>query len=91
MTATNPAPLWRTGRKVSRHLYLQHGPEPSDADPPIGTLDTAELAAQAVEAVNAITRIRAFAAEMRTYCSPHGVAADYADRLEALLPPDRSA
>lgn len=29
--------------------------------------------------------VRAFAADMRTWCSPHGVAADYADRLEAVL------
>ncbi|GGX49202.1 hypothetical protein [Streptomyces noursei] len=37
----------------------------------------------------AIDRVRAFAEDMRTWCSPHGIAADYADRLLAVLePPD---
>ncbi|SHL73968.1 hypothetical protein [Streptomyces yunnanensis] len=31
----------------------------------------------------AIDRVRALAADMRTWCSPHGIAADYADRLLA--------
>jgi hypothetical protein len=29
--------------------------------------------------------VRKFADEMRDYCSPHGVSAIYADRLEAIL------
>jgi hypothetical protein len=33
----------------------------------------------------ALERVRAFAEDMRTWCSPHGIAADYADRLEAVL------
>ena len=32
-----------------------------------------------------LNAVRAFAADMRTWCSPHGVAANYADRLEAVL------
>ena len=32
-----------------------------------------------------VARAHAFAAEMRSYCSPHGVAADYANRLEDVL------
>lgn len=91
MTDNSPVPLWRVGRSVGRTIYRMVGDEASKQDVLIGVIDTPELAAQAVEAVNAITRVRKFAAEMRTYCSPHGVAADYADRLEALLPPDRSA
>jgi hypothetical protein len=43
---------WRTGRKVGRTLYAQPGPEPSDSDPLIGVMDTAELAAEAVAAHN---------------------------------------
>jgi hypothetical protein len=43
---------WRQGRHVGRHLYAQLGPEPSDDDPVIGALDTAELAAEACEAHN---------------------------------------
>lgn len=47
------APLpWRTGRRVGRTIYEQRGPEPSDADPLIGVMDTPELAARVVEAVN---------------------------------------
>lgn len=45
---------WRTGRRVGCHLYAQAGPEPSDDDPPIGTLFTAELAAEACAAHNAM-------------------------------------
>lgn len=48
---------WRTGRRVGRHLYAQAGPEPSDDDVPIGTLDTAELAAAACAAHNAMLRM----------------------------------
>ena len=44
---------WRQGRHQGRHLYAQLGPEPSDDDPLVGTLDTAELAAEACEAHNA--------------------------------------
>lgn len=44
---------WRTGRKNGRNIYIQHGPEPSDDDKPIGMMDTAALAARVVEAVNA--------------------------------------
>ncbi|WP_438489519.1 hypothetical protein [Streptomyces sp. S186] len=37
----------------------------------------------------ALGRVRALAADMRTWCSPRGLAADYADRLLAALePPD---
>lgn len=38
-----------------------------------------------------VARAYAFAEEMRTYCSPHGVAADYANRLEARLKGDADA
>jgi hypothetical protein len=34
-----------------------------------------------------IESVRQYAAELRTYCSPAGVAAVYADRIEELLPP----
>lgn len=46
---------WRTGRKVGRTIYQQLGPEPSDDDPLIGVMDTPDLAALAVEAVNSRT------------------------------------
>jgi hypothetical protein len=42
----------RAGRKVRRNLYLQTGPEPSDADLDIGRVDSPELAAIIVVAVN---------------------------------------
>jgi hypothetical protein len=49
---------WRQGRRVGRHLYAQLGPVPSDDDPVIGTLDTAELAAEACESHNAALAAR---------------------------------
>lgn len=42
----------RQGRRVPRHLYEQQGPEPADSDPPVGMVDTPELAATIVQAVN---------------------------------------
>lgn len=42
----------RQGRRVPRHLYHQQGPEPADTDPPVGMVDTPELAATIVAAVN---------------------------------------
>jgi hypothetical protein len=44
--------LWRTGRKVGRTIYEQQGQEPHDDDPLIGVMDTADLAATAVECRN---------------------------------------
>lgn len=49
---------WRVGRKVGRTVYRQVGPEPSDEDPLIGVMDTVELAARVVEAVNEQTERR---------------------------------
>ena len=43
----------RQGRKVARMLYEQRGPEPAGDDPIIGLVDTPELAALIVAAVNA--------------------------------------
>lgn len=43
----------RQGRKVPRMLYIQRGDEPADDDPVIGLVDTPELAALIVAAVNA--------------------------------------
>jgi hypothetical protein len=43
---------WRTGRKNPRTIYVMLGEEASDDDPFIGTLDTAELVAEAVSAHN---------------------------------------
>ena len=43
----------RQGRRVPRHLYHQQGAEPADTDPPVGMVDTPELAATIVSAVNA--------------------------------------
>lgn len=43
----------RQGRKVPRMLYHQLGTQPADNDPIIGLVDTPELAALIVAAVNA--------------------------------------
>jgi hypothetical protein len=42
---------WRVGRKVGRTIYRQVGLEPSDDDVLIGVMDTPELAAKAVAAL----------------------------------------
>jgi hypothetical protein len=43
---------WRTGRSVGRTIYAMRGGAPSDTDPLIGMMDTAQLARVAVEAHN---------------------------------------
>jgi hypothetical protein len=43
---------WRVGRKVGRTVYIQTGEEPSNLDILIGMMDSPELAALAVKAVN---------------------------------------
>lgn len=43
----------------------------------VGEVDRKEMAALRAE----VAAARTFAAEMREFCSPHGVATDYADRL----------
>lgn len=43
---------WRTGRHNDRTIYVMSGPEASDGDLFIGTLDTPELVAEAVRAHN---------------------------------------
>lgn len=53
MPDTNPVPRWRIGRSVGRTLYRMVGDEASKADVLIGMMDTPELAAQVVAAVNA--------------------------------------
>jgi hypothetical protein len=58
------AESWRTGRKVGRTVYRQLGYEPSDDDPLIGVMDTPELAALVVEAVNRQARTGALADEL---------------------------
>ena len=45
----------------------------------IGGLRRAEAQVRRLEAE--VAAVRRFAAEMRDFCSPHGVAVDYADRL----------
>lgn len=46
------SPHLRVGRKVGRTLYIQSGDEPSDDDELVGLMDTPELAAIVVAAVN---------------------------------------
>ena len=52
-TYEGPVPAWRVGRSVGRTIYRMVGPEASKADVLIGMMDTPELAAHVVEAVNA--------------------------------------
>jgi hypothetical protein len=48
----DPTRPWRVGRKVGRTLYIQKSEDPADGDELIGMMDTPELAAQVVDAVN---------------------------------------
>jgi len=43
---------WRRGRKLGRTIYVQAGALSSDNDVLIGVMDTPELAALVVDAVN---------------------------------------
>jgi hypothetical protein len=65
------------GPCILRHQH--DGPVHQDAN---GTQWTApnpdDLAA-------AVARVRALAADMRTWCSPHGIASDYADRIDEAI------
>jgi len=45
---------WRVGRSVGRTIYRQVSDEPSKEDELIGVMDTRELAALVVRAVNGI-------------------------------------
>lgn len=50
------------------------------------SLDVMEAALDQRDEVQAkVTRVEAFSRELRSYCSPHGVSATYADRLDAAL------
>lgn len=49
---------WRQSRGSGRDVYAQRGPVPSDSDPAVGTLATAEVAEEVVEAHNAALAAR---------------------------------
>lgn len=46
--------VWRTGRSVGRTVYRQRGDDPAKGDQLIGMMDTPELAALVVTAVNTL-------------------------------------
>ncbi|MBV6697470.1 hypothetical protein KV557_10070 [Kitasatospora aureofaciens] len=54
-----------------------------------GSDDLARIAhdqlTRAEQAEVCIAAVRALAADMRTWCSPHGIAVDYADRIDEVL------
>lgn len=58
---------WRVGQHIPIHLYQQLGPEPSDDDPPIGTMLAPEHAAHAADAVNRLDDLAVLAAVGRMY------------------------
>lgn len=62
------------GYRPTYERMLAPGYQPEDDDP-----DALRLRAEAAE--REVAAARKFAGEMRDFCSPHGVAADYADRL----------
>jgi len=52
-------PEWRVGRSLGRTIYRQVGDEPSKDDEFVGVMDTRELAAQVVDALNGLADYRA--------------------------------
>ena len=77
--ASRIAPIGETliGPCILRHQH--DGPVHQDANGTRWTTpDVKELAA-------AVARVRALAADMRTWCSPHSIATDYAQRIEEAL------
>jgi hypothetical protein len=57
---------------------------PADGDDTLHRAHMA-LAAQGGKDQATIARVRALAADMRTWCSPHGIASHYADAVDAAL------
>jgi hypothetical protein len=81
---------WRVGRRVSRTIYQQLGPEPSDADPLIGVMDSPEIASHAVVAHNEQGRHRfgrphRFAADTQPLCQHHKWPNDSIDAICGLM------
>jgi hypothetical protein len=62
------------GYQPKYERYLAPGYDPADDDPEV-------LRARMETAERQVAAARKFAGEMRDFCSPHGVATDYADRL----------
>jgi len=62
------------GWRVKYERYLAPGYRPEDDDPDV-------LRQRLAVAQAEVAAARKFAEEMRDFCSPHGIAADYADRL----------
>jgi hypothetical protein len=58
--------------------YLAPGYRPEDDDPEV-------LRHRAETAEREVAAARKFAGEMRDFCSPHAIAADYANQLEAAM------
>ena len=56
----------------------RHGPTPEEMGAATSATELASLRREVAAA-------RKFAGEMRDFCSPHGVASDYADQLEAAM------
>jgi hypothetical protein len=73
-----PAP-WRTGRKVGRTIYRQHGTAPSDADTLIGVMDTPEDAQRVVDAINRVAALESQLERLRAGYWAHERAYDMVD------------
>lgn len=90
---------WRTGGRNPYTIYAQTGPQPADADPFIGSLNTPEASAEAVGAHNAMLATLARLAHDPAgdcTCEPGGPArCEYrrlADTVDAAFsPPDQDA
>jgi hypothetical protein len=70
--------------KLDYERYLAPGYRPEDDDPKV-------LRARAEKAEADLARTRAFVEDMRTWCSPRGVAAHYADRILEVMDDSKQA
>lgn len=82
------------------HFHAEHHERvgPADVDPfagracPLcGDYVTGPCPECAGSAIEAVARVRALAADMRTWCSPHNIAIDYAQRIDEALDKESTA
>jgi hypothetical protein len=78
--------MWRVGRKVGRTIYYQTGTEPSDDDELVGVMDTPQLAALVVQAVNAADNIEAAMRDSAWDIVENGIVPEYTATAQLLLP-----
>lgn len=77
---------YRTGRHVGRTIYRQVSDRPSDRDELVGMMDTPELAAQVVDALNRSLRSDQVAARTVAACEHRTLVADFPSGFAPVTP-----